>query len=777
MNIIPKLKTFLVLGLAGVAVFVVYTNQTLLTNVFAQTSFTPTVAYQASGSSDQDDMTIWVHPTSPGDSLLIGSDKASNRVFVYDIDGGAALQTVTDVGQPGNIDIRYNINLNGQNVDIVGFNDRGGSIIRLFRVDPSTRTLVRVDNGQIRTVSPNYGFALYKSPVSGKLYGFVSQDNGRAIEQYELTPSGAQIGGTRVRNWTTGAGSQTEGMVADDEKRLIYTTQEGQGVYKQGAEPGDSAPGPIVLPAGQNGLNADLEGTTLYKTGNGNGYLIVSAQGSSSFIVFDRNAGSTGQHAHRGSFKVANTSSTDGIDVINSNLGGSYPQGGFFAHSGGAAIRGVPWNTIASSLGLTIDISWNPRGGTSPTVPPGTSTPTRPPSATNSPSPTRAPNATNTPTTASANRTIRLFIDGTERSQHTSTSPIQVSNLSAGQHTISLRLYEGNTFIGVQDSVTVTVSSGGGSTSTPTRPPNSTSVPTVPPVSGDFPCGKYPNASPGCMNVSYQSWFDNVPATAETMSVNYTPRLLHQHYDCAIPAARANGQYLRRGMKFVCGFVKYNSIVPSLSSNKGWYRTQNVGDTYEQFTLNLPPCQSTKYEGKECKTENIHTVRDSDMNESTEIRSTPNAEFVGMGGQRHYLSTNWQTEIGYRSTSELTARYWIGECGEYQRTIIKQSDKFMQGNEAIATVRGTIQVPFETNGGCGSQHKTFVFLDPAQHVRVAGAQTGTTLMETNGQFNGNLSWDTTRTSNGVHNVLFINLEGTGEYVSASGVALRFNVQN
>jgi hypothetical protein len=313
----------------------------------------------------------------------------------------------------------------------------------------------------------------------------------------------------------------------------------------------------------------------------------------------------------------------------------------------------------------------------------------------------------------------------------------------------------------------------------PTNPPNTTAPPTTtsPPVSGDFPCGKFPNANPGCINVSYQSWFDNVAASETTMNVNYTPRLLHQHYDCAVPAARANGQYIKRGQKVVCQFTKYNSIIPSLGSNKGWYRTQNVGDTFEQFTMNLPACQSGKYQGKTCISENVHTIRDSDFSKATEMRLTPNAEFVGMGGQRHYLSTNWQTGIGYRSTSEVTARYWIGECGEYQRTILPNIDKYLKGNEAIPIVKGTITIPFETNGGCGSVHKTFAFLDPNQHVVNAGTQTGTTLMETNNQFKGNLTWDTTKTSNGVHNVLFINMEGKTNYVSASGVAIKFNVQN
>jgi hypothetical protein len=310
------------------------------------------------------------------------------------------------------------------------------------------------------------------------------------------------------------------------------------------------------------------------------------------------------------------------------------------------------------------------------------------------------------------------------------------------------------------------------STPAPTTPTT-----TLPPVSGDFPCGKFPNANPGCMNVSFQSWFDNVPASSQTLSVNYTPRLLHQHYDCAVPQARANGQYLRQGMKIVCQFTRYNSIVPSLSSNSGWFDSCNQGNCFEKFNLSLPPCQGGKYEGKECKSENVHTVRSSDMSSSTEMRYRINANFVGLDGGRHFLSTNWQTAIGYRSSSEFTARYWIAQCGNYQRMILPTVDKYMKGNEPIPTVRGTISLPFESNGGCGSQFKTFVFLDPSQHVRVEGAQTGTTLFETNGHYKGNLTWDTTKTTNGIHSVLFINMEGKSSYVSASGIAFRFNVQN
>ncbi len=417
--------------------------------------------------------------------------------------------------------------------------------------------------------------------------------------------------------------------------------------------------------------------------------------------------------------------------------------------------------------------------------PNATNTPTRPPNTTNTPIPTTTANCTGNPYPGDSNNDGRVDgVDFVAWLNHYFRAFSCAANgdfnkngfVDGVDYSIWLFNYGHGLPTGVQ-TPTPTRSPNATNTPTPRTGSTGTPLPTQPPVSGDFPCGKYPNANPGCINVSYQSWFDDVPGTPETMNVNYTPKLLHQHYECALPAARANGQYLRQGMKIVCNLLKYNSIVPSLPSNSGWVRAQNVGNTYEQFNLNWPACQNTKYEGKECKIEVVQTLRDSDMKQNTEIRLTPNAEFIGMGGKRHFLSTNFDSGIGYAPTSELRGKYWIAECGDYLRMEVHQIDKFYKGNEAIPTVSGTIQIPIDANGGCGSNHKTFVFLDPSQHVRVPGTQTGTTLMEYNGQFVGNLSWDTTKTTNGIHSVLFIDMEGGANYVSAGGVALKYNVQN
>src|SRR4051812_12764514 len=64
----------------------------------------PTVTLTTPAANDQDDMCVWVHPTNPGESTVITSDKHADKLFVYDV-AGKLVQSV-DVKYPGNIDIR-----------------------------------------------------------------------------------------------------------------------------------------------------------------------------------------------------------------------------------------------------------------------------------------------------------------------------------------------------------------------------------------------------------------------------------------------------------------------------------------------------------------------------------------------------------------------------------------------------------------------------------------------------------------------------------------------
>src|SRR3990167_1518518 len=160
-----RLARSLIFGLVLLFVFA--------SSVLAQTTYNYKISYQASGQGNPDDMAIWIHPTDKSKSTVIAADK-HGQVYVYDVgNGGQAIQVVAPPGnEPGNIDVRYNFPLGGELVDIVAHNRREVSDqIVVYKVN-ADRTLTRIDNNTIQTAA-TYGFCLYRSKSSGKLYGLL----------------------------------------------------------------------------------------------------------------------------------------------------------------------------------------------------------------------------------------------------------------------------------------------------------------------------------------------------------------------------------------------------------------------------------------------------------------------------------------------------------------------------------------------------------------------------------------------------------------------------
>ena len=337
----------------------IYLITTVSGMVYAQTTIvTPVLTLNASGIADQDDMCVWISPNA-SQSTIITSDKTASKLFVYDLSGNT-LQTINVPGKPGNIDIRYNFLLSDQPTDIVGYNDRDNGTIVFYKVDPVTRQLSFVSNfGDGGMTGNNYGFCLYHSPSTGKYYA-VASSNSTQMKQWELIDNGdGTIGGVFKRTWNNGSNDITEGLVADDETGQVYCANEGEGIYKYDADPLVPNPtGTLVAAVGQNGLVADVEGITIYYAANGEGYLMASSQGNSTFKVYERKE----PHNFVKTIDVVNASSTDGIDVTNVNLGAEFPEGMFLTHDGAGSgpypIRVCKYE----DLGLAVDTSyWNPR--------------------------------------------------------------------------------------------------------------------------------------------------------------------------------------------------------------------------------------------------------------------------------------------------------------------------------------------------------------------------------------------------------------------------------
>jgi myo-inositol-hexaphosphate 3-phosphohydrolase len=235
---------------------------------------------------DPDDSAIWQHPSDPGKSLIITTNKTVG-LQLYALDG-TAHQEVHDGGM-NNVDLRMS-------VDEAALDPQGVPALTL------RRTL--------------------------------------------------QFGGG------------LEGCVGDDELARLYLGQEELGVWRVGAEP-DSDDAPVLLHGVDDPyLTADIEGMTLYYAANGQGYLLVSSQGSNTYAVFERG----GDNAYLTSFRVGVGSldaavETDGVEISNVPLGPLWPDGLFIAHDDhnegfSRNFKLVGWRDVvaAADVELLIDV-------------------------------------------------------------------------------------------------------------------------------------------------------------------------------------------------------------------------------------------------------------------------------------------------------------------------------------------------------------------------------------------------------------------------------------
>jgi 3-phytase len=315
-----------------------------------------------------DDPSIWYNSENPKDSRIIGTDKKQG-ICIYNLNGQELF--FYPVGRVNNIDVRYNFNLNGHLIDIVGASNRTTNAIDLFMVNRDSGTIIRINSRLlVSEVDEVYGFCFYHDIQINKHYAFVNGKNG-ILEQWELFATEENlIDGKIVR--TMRVGSQPEGMVADDELGNLFVGEEDKGIWKFSAKSTEDST--RILVAESDTLNRniafDIEGITIYYAADGQGYLIGSSQGNNSYAVYSR----SGNNAYLGSFSVIDSTvdgseETDGIDVINVSLGSDFPQGFFIAQDGynydGDSLstqnfKLVPWERIAMAFkpNLMIDTTY-----------------------------------------------------------------------------------------------------------------------------------------------------------------------------------------------------------------------------------------------------------------------------------------------------------------------------------------------------------------------------------------------------------------------------------
>jgi 3-phytase len=332
-----------------------------------------------------DDAAIWIHPTDPSLSTVLGTDKVEGGgLGVYDL-AGQQLFFYFD-GNLNNVDLRYNFPLGDTRVSLVGVTKRDQPATLIFyEVNATDRSLAQagiVPLVEFGIEQPR-GFAMYRSPVSGKYYAFVTDFATNGVSQLELDGASGTVTATLVRS--LGLDSPTEGMVADDGLARLYVSEEDVGIWRYGAEPADADVRTLVDSVFASGghLTPSIKGTAIYYRSDGDGYLVASSQGGGSFSVYTRV-----DNVFLGSFEVPSgdgvdgVSGQDGIDLTNVALGATFPEGVFVTqdhvnsdggngNAGNQNYKLVPWPRIAAAFTppLTIDASFDPRSIGAPGAP------------------------------------------------------------------------------------------------------------------------------------------------------------------------------------------------------------------------------------------------------------------------------------------------------------------------------------------------------------------------------------------------------------------------
>ncbi|HCJ12204.1 MAG: hypothetical protein A2Y14_01220 [Verrucomicrobia bacterium GWF2_51_19] len=303
-----------------------------------------------------DDPAIWVHPQEASKSLLFFSfkGKKGSGIEVCDIDG-AQLQFVP-AERVNNIDVRCGLLVNGEKVDFLAASHSEQAAVSLYKIDAKTRQLEPLAL-QLPVTVPTYGICLYHNRREGRFFVIVTSHEG-ACEQWEIKSDKARVFMEKAR--AIKIDSICEGCVADDEHERLYISEETKGIWRYNANPEAGQERVMIAKAGEH-LAPDIEGLTVYDASKGEGYLIASSQGDSSYAVFER----AGDNRHIGNFQIVpgvveGTQCTDGIDVCSSPLGPKYPHGVFIAHDDqrrnnrGSNFKIVPWERIAEAMQLKM---------------------------------------------------------------------------------------------------------------------------------------------------------------------------------------------------------------------------------------------------------------------------------------------------------------------------------------------------------------------------------------------------------------------------------------
>lgn len=304
--------------------------------------------------NDTDDPAIWIHPTDPSKSLIVGTDKEDGGgLYVYDLDG-KIVNKVLGLKRPNNVDLEYGLKLKGKSTDFVVTTERNGGTVRVY----SFPELKPIDNGGIKVFEGEekadpMGVAIYKRPSDGAIFAIVGRKDGPSgsyLWQYRVQDDGTgNVKFTKVRAFANYSGEfEIEAIAVDDALGYVYCSDEGVGIRKYYADP-EKGNDELAF-FGQDDFGRDMEGISIYTMPDGTGYILVSDQQVGTFNIYAREGTAGDPHNHKLIKTVeVSTLESDGSDITSVALGPKFPNGLFVAMSTDKTFHFYDWADIAGS--------------------------------------------------------------------------------------------------------------------------------------------------------------------------------------------------------------------------------------------------------------------------------------------------------------------------------------------------------------------------------------------------------------------------------------------
>ncbi|MFN4225659.1 MAG: phytase [Hyphomonas sp.] len=333
------LRTTLLAALASVSVAGCASKPPVLANQVMVMAALETDPAGARGDA-ADDPALWRHPADAAQSLILGTNKKEGLV-VYDLDGKE--QQRLPIGLLNNVDLRQSAD---RPYDVALASNDEVNAISVFLIDRASGTVTHRGDVPTNRMEP---YGICSASEDGQDLAGVTYKDG-TVEVWTISASPSELSGTLVR--TMKLDTQTEGCVFDEAQSLIFVGEENRGLWKFAYR--EEAPTAVLVDeiGGPAGLVADVEGVSIWRGKDSEGWIVVSAQSANRFVIYDRKV----PHTPRGSFSISanpalgidEVTHTDGLDVFSGPLPG-WPRGIIIAQDDANPRKGMNQNFKVAS--------------------------------------------------------------------------------------------------------------------------------------------------------------------------------------------------------------------------------------------------------------------------------------------------------------------------------------------------------------------------------------------------------------------------------------------